>query len=284
MSPTVTAVQAGLRRGGIELRQSLTNFQDIWNYLFFPAIILIVMFFLRGVSVPGTNFSLSAATIASVIGMQVAFNGLTVIAAVLTVEREDGTLLRAKAIPNGMRGYFIGKVVTGAGQALVAVAIFLVPGAFLFDGLRLSDPGAWLTLAWVLLLGLVATMPIGAILGSLFSTSRSLGLIALPQMGLIAISGIFYPITSFPVWLQWIAQVFPIYWLGLGMRSALLPDSLASVEIGDSWRHLEMIGVLGIWAVAGLILAPVVLRRVARHESGSSVDERREKAIQRPWT
>ncbi|MGH3086137.1 MAG: ABC transporter permease [Rubrobacteraceae bacterium] len=284
MSPTMTAVRSGIRRGGIEFRQSLTNFQNIWNYLFFPVIILIVMFLLRGVSVPGTNFSLSAATIAGVIGMQVAFNGLTVIAAVLTVEREDGTLLRAKAIPNGMRGYLVGKVVTGAGQALVAVAIFLAPGAFLFDGLRLSDPGAWSTLAWVLLLGLVATMPIGAILGSLFSTSRSLGLIMLPQMGLIAISGIFYPITAFPVWLQWIAQVFPIYWLGLGMRSALLPDSLASVEIGDSWRHLEMVGVLGIWAAAGLILAPVVLRRMARRESGSSVDARREKAIQRPWT
>ena len=283
MSPTMTAVRAGVRRGGIELRQSLTNFQDIWNYLFFPAIILIVMFFLRGVSVPGTDFSLSAATIASVIGMQVAFNGLTVIAALLTIEREDGTLLRAKAVPNGMLGYLVGKVVTGAGQALVAVAIFLVPGAFLFDGLRLDDPGAWLTLAWVLFLGLVATMPIGAVLGSLFSNARSLGLIMLPQVGLIAISGIFYPITSFPVWLQWIAQAFPIYWLGLGMRSALLPDSLASVEIGESWRHLETIGVLGIWAVAGLILAPVVLRQMARRESGSSVDARREKAMQQQW-
>jgi ABC-2 type transport system permease protein len=215
--------------------------------------------------------------------MQVAFNGLTVIAALLTIEREDGTLLRAKAVPNGMLGYLVGKVVTGAGQALVAVAIFLVPGAFLFDGLRLDDPGAWLTLAWVLFLGLVATMPIGAVLGSLFSNARSLGLIMLPQMGLIAISGIFYPITSFPVWLQWIAQAFPIYWLGLGMRSALLPDSLASVEIGESWRHLETIGVLGIWAVAGLILAPVVLRQMARRESGSSVDARREKAMQQQW-
>ena len=75
--------------------------------------------------------------------------------------------------------------------------------------------------------------------------------------------------------------MFPIYWLGLGMRSALLPDSLVSVEIGDSWRHLETIGVLGVWAVAGLILAPIVLRRMARRESGSSVAERRHKAMQR---
>jgi ABC-2 type transport system permease protein len=133
----------------------------------------------------------------------------------------------------------------------------------------------------VLLLGLVATMPIGAVLGSIFSNPSSLGFVFVPMMGLIAISGIFYPITAFPLWLQWIGQVFPIYWMGLGMRSAFLPDSLASVEIGDSWRHLETAGVLGVWAVVGLVLAPIVLRRMARRESGSTVDARREKAMQR---
>ena len=103
----------------------------------------------------------------------------------------------------------------------------------------------------------------------------------LPLMGLIATSGIFYPITNFPTWLQWVGQAFPVYWLGLGMRSALLPDEMAAVEFGQSWRHLETLGVLGAWAVAGLILAPIVLRRMARRESGSSVAARREKALQR---
>jgi ABC-2 type transport system permease protein len=61
----------------------------------------------------------------------------------------------------------------------------------------------------------------------------------------------------------------------------MLPDGLSAVEIGESWRHLETLGVLGAWAVAGLIVAPMVLRRMARRESGSSVAERREKAMQR---
>jgi ABC-2 type transport system permease protein len=98
---------------------------------------------------------------------------------------------------------------------------------------------------------------------------------------MIAISGVFYPITAVPEWLQWLAQVFPIYWLGLGMRSALLPDNAATVEIGESWRHLETITALGTWAVLGLIVAPIVLRRMARRESGSTVAERRDKALQR---
>ena len=283
MNPTIVTIQTGLRRGVIELRQTLTNAQDLWNYLGLPIIILIVMFFLRGVSVPGTDFSLSAMTIPSVLGMQIAFSGLIGIMSTLVLEREDGTLLRAKATPNGMLGYLVGKIIQVSGMSLVSLAIILIPGALLFGGLQLGSPAAWLTLAWVLAVGLVAMMPIGAVLGSLFSSPQGMGLMMLPIFGLVAISGIFYPITSFPVWLQGIAQLFPIYWLGLGMRSALLPNSLVSVEIGESWRHLETLGVLGVWAVAGLLLAPIVLRRMARRESGSGAAERRQKAMQQRY-
>ena len=283
MNPTITAAVAGLRRGGIELRQTFTNFQDMWGYLFFPVVYLVVMFFLRGVTVPGTNFSIGTLSIPSLVGMQIAFVGLMNVAMALLTEREDGTLLRAKATPNGMVGYLIGKIVQISGLSLVSSAIILVPGAFLFDGLHLGSVEAWATLAWVLALGLVATMPVGAVLGSMFTDPRNMSLVMIPMMGLIATSGTFYPITNFPVWLQWIGQIFPIYWRGLGMRSALLPDSFASVEIGESWRHLETVGVLGIWAVVGLVLAPIVLRRMARRESGSSVAERRQKAMQRGY-
>jgi ABC-2 type transport system permease protein len=239
------------------------------------------MYFLRGNTVPGTSFSLSATTIPSVLGMQIVFAGLIMVATILFMEREDGTLLRAKATPNGMLGYLVGKIVQITGMSLVSLVTILIPGALLFGGLSLSSPGAWFTLTWVLTLGLVATMPMGAVLGSLFSNPSSLGFVLVPMMGLIAISGIFYPIIAFPAWVQWIAQAFPIYWTGLGMRSAFLPGSLASVEIGGSWRHLETVGVLGAWAVAGLLLAPVVLRRMAQRESGASVAARREKAMQR---
>ncbi|MBE1612557.1 hypothetical protein [Actinopolymorpha pittospori] len=52
-------------------------------------------------------------------------------------------------------------------------------------------------------------------------------------------------------------------------------------ELGQSWRHLETVGVLGVWAVLGLVVAPLVLGRMARRESGSRVAERRERALQR---
>lgn len=281
MSPTMTAARAGVIRGRTELRQTFTNFQDLWNYAFPTLIFLVVLFFMKGAAVPGTSFNLGARTLPSVLGMQVAFSGLVTLMMGLALEREDGTLLRAKAVPNGMLGYLVGKLVLVAGMTIASMVIVLVPSSIMLDGLALDSLTAWLTLLWVMVLGLIATIPLGAIFGSLFSNPRNAGVVMMPVMGLVAISGIFYPISSFPHWLQGVAQVFPIYWLGLGMRSAMLPGDLAAVEIGGSWRHLETIGVLGAWAVAGLIVAPIVLRTMARRESGSSVAERRERAMKR---
>jgi ABC-2 type transport system permease protein len=279
MTPTTTAVRAGITGGLIELRQSFAG-AELISQLFWPVVTLVAIFFLRDRNVGAGRFTLGAFILPSVLGTFVAL-GMFLAIQYLSADREDGTLLRAKATPNGIRGYLIGKIVTVSGTILVYLAILLVPGVFIVHGLAISSVHAWLTLAWVLILGFAATLPLGAILGSLISSPRYAGYISLPVMGLIAISGIFYPITALPQWLQWIAQAFPIYWLGLGMRSALLPASAISVEIGASWRHVETAAVLGAWAVAALILAPIVLGRMARRESGSSVAERREKALQR---
>jgi ABC-2 type transport system permease protein len=281
VNPMTAAARSGVRRGMFELRQSFTTPQDIVGIVLPTVILLVVMIFMRGSTIGQTGLSLGTMSLSSVLGMTVAINGIMTVAQQLTVEREDGTLLRAKAIPNGMFGYLIGKIVLIACLTVVSVLALLIPGMFLFDGLALDSLGAWLTLAWVLVLGLVATMPIGAVIGSLFENPRNAGVIMLPVMGLVAISGIFVPLSESDGWMQFLGQLFPIYWLGLGMRSAVLPDGMSVVEIGGSWRHLETIGVLGLWAVIGLALAPVVMRRMARRESGAAVAARREKALQR---
>jgi ABC-2 type transport system permease protein len=280
MNPTATALRAGWSRGLIELRQSFTNGAELWGHFFWPMLMVIATFFLRDVSFGSSGFLLGTLVLPSILGMNVAL-GMISMSQQITADREDGTLLRAKATPNGMLGYLAGKIVSVSGSLVADLAIFLIPAMFIIPGLAISSLSSWLTLIWVLALGMVAALPIGAVLGSVFTSARSQGLITLPMLGMIAISGIFYPIASLPDWLQWIAQLFPIYWLGLGMRSALLPGSAVSVELGESWRHLETIGVLGVWAVVGLVLAPIVLRRMARRESGSSVAKRREKALQR---
>ncbi|MFX0574211.1 ABC transporter permease [Nocardia nepalensis] len=283
MNPIDTAVRAGIRRGLIELRQSLTNAQDLWGMLFWPVAMVIVLFFMRDATFEASGLGLGSLALPSILGMLVAFNGMFGIAQMLAMDRQDGTLLRAKATPNGMVGYLIGKIVTTAGWVVIPFLIILIPGLFLVDGTAMDSVGSWLSLIGIVALGMIATMPVGSVLGSLFSNPRTIGFVSLPIMGIVAISGIFYPITSMPGWLQGVAQVFPVYWVGLGMRAAMLPGDAVAIELGDSWRHLETIAVLCVWAVAGLALAPVVLRRMARRESGSRVAARREKAMQRAY-
>ncbi|MFI2476034.1 ABC transporter permease [Nocardia xishanensis] len=283
MNPITNAVHAGLARGAIELRQTMTNGQDLFGLLFWPVIMVVVLIFMRNATFGSSGFMLGTLALPSILGMLISFNGIFGIAQLLSMEREDGTLLRAKATPNGMVGYLVGKVVTVSGWVLVPFVIVLVPGLFVVGDVALNTAGAWLSLIGIVLLGMLATLPIGASIGSLFANPRGVGFASMPIMGLVAVSGIFYPITSMPGWVQGIAQCFPIYWLGLGMRAAMLPDDAAAVELGGSWRHMETIAVLGIWAAGGFVLAPVLLRRMARRESGSSVAARREKAMQRAY-
>ena len=272
------AVRAGLSRGLIETRHMLTDVPTLIWYFIFPVIYAIVVLIMRGRTVPGTDFALGAMVVPSIVGMSIAFGGLTGPAGTIAVDREDGTLLRAKATPNGMIGYLVGKIVMFALTTLVTLFLLVIP-AFSVAGDLLLGPRTWLLLALVFVAGMVSTVPLSVALGSLVKSAAQTGLLFLASMLLVIPSGIFYPITALPVWLQWVGQAFPFYWLGLGARSAMLPPEMMASEIGGSWRTLEMLAVLGLWAVIGLVLAPILLRRMARRQSGSSVAAARERIM-----
>jgi len=282
VSPVALAVRLGVARGWIDFRNGLLTIHDVGLGPVMGCIFLVVLLLSRDETVPGTSLSVAALGMPGVLGFMVFVGGILATAHALAAEREDGTLLRAKALPHGMVGYLTARIVSVSLDTVVGMLIILVPGLFLFEGLATGGFARWLTLLWVLLLGLAASLPWGAIIGSLLRTPRavsSLGFI--PVIIFVSISGIFAPLRDLWDWVQVIAQVFPAYWLGLGMRSAFLPDAATAVEIGQSWRTLETVGVLSAWAVAGMLLAPVVLRRMARRESGANLEARRHRAMQR---
>lgn len=276
------AVLAGLSRGWIETRHMLTDTASVIWYVAVPMIFAIVLLFMRGKTVPGTEFALGAMVLPSLVGMSIAFGGLMGPAGTIATDREDGTLLRAKSTPNGMIGYLVGKIVMFALTTLVSVVLLVIPALTVAGDLQLG-PRTWLLLAWVFVVGMVSTVPISVALGALVKSAAQTGLLFLASMLLIVPSGIFYPITALPTWLQWVGQAFPFYWLGLGARSAMLPAEMAAAEIGASWRTLEMFVVLGLWAVIGIALAPVLLRRMARRQSGSAVAEARQRIMSKGY-
>jgi ABC-2 type transport system permease protein len=270
-------LRSGLAGGLIELRQAFSG-AALAGQLLWPAATLVALFLLRRRELAGSSFTIGALMMPGTLGMFVAF-GMLLMVQYLPADREDGSLLRARATPGGIGGYLTGKLVTSSLSVLVYLAMIGVPGAFITGVPRLADV-SWTRLAWVLILGLAATQLLGAALGALVASPRGAGYVSFPLLGLTAVSGIFYPVTAMPGWLQQAAQVFPVYWLGLGMRSALLPPAAASVEIAGSWRTAQTAAVLGAWVLAGLVVAPLVLRRMAMRESGSRVARRRERALQ----
>lgn len=270
-------LRPGLRRGLVELRQAVTG-ADLVGHLLWPVVTLVALVLLQHRDL-GSGLTLGAFAVPGVVGMFVAL-GMLLDVQYLSADREDGTVLRARATPGGITGYLVGKVVTVSGTVVLYVAVVVAGGALLVDGVDLRTVD-WLIFAWVLVLGLVATQALGLVLGGLVRSPRSAGYVALPVVGLIAVSGVFVPITALAAGWQALAQLFPVYWLGLGMRAAFLPDVAAVAELGGSWRPLATAAVLGAWALAGAVLAPVVLRRMTRKESGSSVAARRERALQR---
>lgn len=264
------AVNAGLVRGWIETRQNLTETAYIVGHAIPTLAYLGVLFFLRRKHVPGTEFALITMVLPSLVGMSIAYGGLSAPAVGITADHEDGTLLRAKATPNGMLGYLVGKIVVFGSTTVLQLLAIIVPGLLIVEGVIL-DAGAWLRLALIFGVGMVSTIPIGVALGSLMRSSLQATMVPLAWTAVMCVSGIFFPITVLPSWVQWAGQVFPFYWLGLGVRAAMLPPDMVAVEIGQSWRTLEMFAVLGVWAAIGLVLGPILLRRMARRQSGSAL-------------
>lgn len=270
------AVQAGLSRGWIETRQA-----SVFSYLLLPAIVVVLLLVFRERTVPGTDFLVGAMLLPGFLAFAIASGGFVGPLAPIAADMEDGTLLRAKATPNGMLAYLVGKIVTLALKALIGLVIVVLPVVMVADHL-VFDARALLLLALTFIAGMVATVPVGLALGSLMKSSMHAGLLSIAASLVIGPS-IFVPLTILPAWLQWVAQTLPFYWIGLGARAALFPAERVVAEIGESWRTVEMLAVPGVWAVIGMVLAPILLRRMARRLSGSKVAATRERVMTRGY-
>ena len=281
MNHTRHAIGLGLRRGWTEFVLSLRSTQDQGFYLIMGVATLAYLWFNRNSEVEGTDLMVPTVALPGILGALLAFGVVIGPAYTLAMEREDGTLLRHKALPHGMQGYVTGQLLYHSLGLVPLLLVILVPSFLLFDGVMSNGLAGWATVAWVAVLGLLATLPIGMVLGSLVPNVQKVGTWGmLPILVLTAISGIFVPLQAMWGWVQTVAQLFPMYWIGLGMRSAFLPAEAVALELGDSWRTGLTVVVLGAWAVLGLLVTPRVLRRMAQRQSGSQVLEAKEAALQ----
>lgn len=278
-----TALRLGIERGIVEFKILIKDIPTLIWTGFMTAIFLIVLWFQKDTDLNGV--SLALLTLPSLLGIQIASSGFSDVSSGISFDKEDGTLLRAKAIPGGISAYFVSRVFMTFIMTLVYLAFLLIPSLFIIPGVleNVTWGDGGLLIVFVVL-GLLATAPFGAVVGSIVKSSGSgWGLSLLPLLILGGISGIFYPITAMAGWIQIVAQIFPVYWLGLGFRSIFSPESAAALEITGSWRTWETIAVLGAWVIVGFIVAPRVIRRMTRKVSGGEMEASRQRTIQRGY-
>lgn len=205
--------------------------------------------------------------------------GIVGVSTELVAEQEDGTMLRVRTLPHGLAGFLVGKVISFSAISLLSMMLLLVPAHFLLGPILPVSAAGWLGLLGVAILSLAATVPLGAVAGAVAKTTMAVLPLALVSYGLMVISGIFFPISLMPPWVGAIAQIFPMYWLGLGSRAVLIPDS----GFSDVWQAGLAIGVPLAWAALGLILAPKALRRMTARQSGARLEAVQARRVSRGY-
>lgn len=254
------ALRVGLSRGWLEIREFTREWESVIFTFSLPALVL-VMFAsifegMFDMGMPAVDYYLPGLVAMGLMSVSFQQLGLTI-----ANEREQGGLRRLRGTPMPPSAYFLGKTVLVLFLALGQVALLLGVGVLAFDARLPRDPGAWLTLAWVLTLGTVACSLLGIAISSLARNVRSAsGIVVVPFLILQFTSGVFVPVVALPDWVVGAASLFPLLWMAQGLRAAFFPAEMAALESGGSWDLASVALALGVWCVVGLGLVVLTFR------------------------
>lgn len=248
--------RAAVSRSSVELKSFFRNRQSLVFTLLLPIVLLVVLGSIFSGTVPGTHTDFKQMFIAGIIAcgvMSVSFNGLAISVA---IERDTGMIRRLASSPMPKSAYFVGKVVRVAVTGTLETVLLLAVAVLAF-GLPLPSTAArWETLVWVLLLGGVACTLLAVAFSSVIPNARSASaIVTLPFLVLQFISGVFFPYSQLPAWMQTVAALFPLKWMTQGLRSVFLPNDFAHVEPAGVWELDRVALVLAAWCLAGLALS-----------------------------
>jgi ABC-2 type transport system permease protein len=181
----------------------------------------------------------------SILGM--AIMQLGVFAAIPLVQQREKLILKrlgATPLPRWVlvASNVLVRLVIAAGQTAIILAIGI--GAF---GVQVV--GSWLAVALIVALGAVTFTALGYVIASFARTEEAAnGITQVVQMPMLFLSGIFFPLVAMPDWMQAIARIIPLTYLG---------DALRQVMVGGSpFAPLTVcLAVLGGWLLACLAIS-----------------------------
>jgi ABC-2 type transport system permease protein len=168
----------------------------------------------------------------------------------LAIERDGGLLTLKRALPMPPGAYLLGKMVMAMITAGFLVSLMLVLGLFVAH-----VPLGFAQVVMLLAMGVFGVLPfcaLGMFVGTLVKGQGAPGMLNLLYLPMAFLSGLWFPLSRMPVWLQSVAPVWPSYHLNA------IAQRLVGLSRAPVWPHaLVLLGVGGVL----LVLAAHRLRR-----------------------
>ncbi|MFM6940940.1 MAG: ABC transporter permease [Candidatus Planktophila sp.] len=249
------ALEIGLKRGSLEIKQFFRQKESVVFTLLFPLILLAIFgSVFSNKLAPGVTFS--QYFVAGMIASALVNTGFQQIAIFIPVERDLGALKRLRGTPMPAASYFIGKAIVVTVSMVIQVALLLIAGVAFFGVNLPKGEDRWLTFAALLITGSLVSTILGVAFSSVPKNARGASAIVSPVVIILQFfSGVFFVFSDLPAWMQQVAAIFPLKWLTQGMRSVFLPDSFATREIAGNWETGRTFAIIGIWLIVGIVLA-----------------------------
>jgi len=191
------------------------------------------------------DISAAAYFVPSILGM--ALMQLGVFAAIpLVAQREKGILKRLNATPLSRATLVTSNVLMRLAIAILQTVLIVGIGVVAFG---VTVVGNLVVVAGFIVLGAVTFLAIGYLIASYARTEESANaLTSVVQFPLMFLSGIFFPIDFMPEWLQPVAAIMPLTYLGDALRQTMVG--------GAAYAPLPIDAlVLGAWVVVCSLLS-----------------------------
>lgn len=212
--------------------------------LFFNYVFPLLFFFGFGQFMDARNTGAITRIVPMVLVLGILGNGLFGAGIRAVAEREQNILRRYKVTPITPAPILVASIVTGL--LLYLPALFFVVGiAHLYY--RMPFPERPLSLLLLISVGCVAFRAIGLIIAAVANTvAESNILVQMLYLPMLFISGVTFPLSAMPSYMQIVAQFLPASYLNTGIQRVLVRGETIQAIPGQM-AALALSTVLGIW-------------------------------------
>jgi ABC-2 type transport system permease protein len=158
--------------------------------------------------------------IPGVIALTVFMGSVATTGSAIAGEKEDGTLVRMLMTPISKRSVILGKTIY---QLILQLgrAVILIFAAYLLLGFNMN--GSWLLISLVLVIFTLGGVGMGIVMSSRVEDMESFFqlnmLVTMPSM---FVTGVFFPLSSVPDWMRYIAYCLPLTYAIDAMRIIMI--------------------------------------------------------------